>query len=365
MTTQSAPHAPPFCPNAACNFHHSNEGWRYSLDGYHARRAAPHRVQRFRCGHCRRRFSEQTFRTTYWLKRPELLEPILRGLVACSCLRQLGRSFDASPQTVLLHANRLGRHCLLFHQANRPSGPVQEPVALDGFQSFEYSQYYPTYYNVVAGQESHYFYGFTDSELRRSGTMSKEQKDRRAELEAELGKPDPRAIEHGVAAVLEITCPKPQELELHTDEHTDYPRAIKRVKHLNITHRTISSRAARTKHNPLFAINLLDLLIRHSGANHKRETIAFAKRRQMAIWRMWVFLVWRNHIKWFSEQRKEGTPAMRVGIATRKLRAVDVLKERLFLTRTRLPAPWEKYYRGEIVTRALPAGRRHRCSYAF
>jgi hypothetical protein len=49
-----------------------------------------------------------------------------------------------------------------------------------------------------------------------------------------------------------------------------------------VTHRTISSRALRDTRNPLFAINLLDLLIRHSGANHKRETIAFSKRRQSA-----------------------------------------------------------------------------------
>ena len=105
--------------------------------------------------------------------------------------------------------------------------------------------------------------------------------------------------------------PRPQSLVLHTDEHRDYPRAIARASHLDITHRTISSRAARTPANPIFSVNLNDMLTRHTGANHKRETIAFPKRRQMAIWRMAVFMVWRNYMKWASERRRHDTPAMR------------------------------------------------------
>jgi len=34
------------------------------------------------------------------------------------------------------------------------------------------------------------------------------------------------------------------------------------------------------------AVNLADLLLRHTGANHKRETIAFSKRRQGALYRV-------------------------------------------------------------------------------
>ena len=333
-------------------------------DGFFSRQGAPCRVQRFRCRHCRRRFSEQTFRTTYWLKRPQLLAAVLRGLVSCSCLRQIARAVEASPQTVLLHANRLGRHCQLFHEQHRPRGRLSEPIALDGFQSFEYSQYYPTWYHVVAGRRSHFFYGFTDSELRRRGTMTTAQKRKRALLEHRYGTPDPRSIERETAAVLGLVCPVSQDIELHTDEHSDYPRAIHRLSHLGVRHRTISSRAARTSHNPLFAINLLDLLIRHSAADHKRETIAFPKRRQMAVWRLWVMLVWRNYMKWVSERRRENTPAMRLGIMTRQLRVRDLLCERLFLTRVQLPERWQTYYRGKTVTRLMPTGRQHRLRYA-
>ena len=365
MSAQVAPQAPPFCPNPGCAFHSDAVGWHYVRDGFYARDCAPCRVQRFRCRHCRRRFSEQTFRTNYWLKRPQLLLPVLHGLLSCACLRQLARALEASPQTILLHANRLGRHAQLFHERHRPRGPIAEPVALDGFQSFEYSQYHPTCYHVVAGRHSHFFYGFSDSELRRSGRMSGAQKRTRARIEQERGTPDPRSIEREVTAVLGLLCPKPQSLELHSDEHTDYPRALRSLRHLEVTHRTISSRAARTPQNPLFAINLLDLLIRHGGANHKRETIAFARRRQMAIWRLWLMLVWRNYMKWVSERRQSETPAMRLGLLKRRLRPKELLRERLFVTRLGLPERWRTYYWGKTPTRMIPRSRDHRLRYAF
>jgi len=49
------------------------------------------------------------------------------------------------------------------------------------------------------------------------------------------------------------------------------------------THRPGCSARARTGQTPPFPVNRLALWIRHSGANHKRETIAHSKRRQGAI----------------------------------------------------------------------------------
>jgi hypothetical protein len=202
---------------------------------------------------------------------------------------------------------------------------LREPLVLDGFESFEFSQYYPTSYHVAAGQRSHFFYGFTESECRRRGTMTRFQKRRRAELEARLGRPDPKSIEKEVAALLAILVEAPGRIELHTDEHQSYPRAVRRLAHLAIAHFTISSRAARIPQNPLFAINLLDFLIRHNGANCKRETAAFSKRRASAALRLAVFLVWRNYIQPFSERRRGPTPAMRLGLIDRRLSVEDVL----------------------------------------
>jgi transposase-like protein len=365
MTDTPAPWAPPFCPNPRCPFHcGATHSWRWVRAGSFRRLAAPQRIRRFRCDHCGRYFSTQTFASTYWLKRPELLEGIARQLVQCSAFRQIAAPHHASPQTVARHAARLARHCQLFHERLRPKGPLAEPLVLDGFQSFEYSQFHPTWFHVLVGQHSHFFHGFTDSELRRSGSMTNEQKRRRALLERRLGRPDPRSIQREVTRVLAIVAREPQALVLHTDEHADYPRALEALPHLEVTHRTISSRAARTTRNPLFPINLLDLLIRHCSANHKRETIAFSKRRQSAAERLWIFLVWRNYVKWFSERKHAGTPAMRAGVCAHRWSFRRILKERLFPTRIALPERWAEYYGRRIPTRGIPKGRLHTLTYA-
>lgn len=365
MCDAPAPPAPPFCPNPACKFHcEPGPCWRWVRAGFFRRQAAPHRIQRFRCDHCGRYFSEQTFRTTYWLKRPELLKLVFEALVQCAAFRQIARPLAASPQTIALHAARLGRHCLLFHELHRPKGLGSEPLALDSFQSFEWSQYYPTLFHLLVGKHSHFFHGFTDSELRRSGSMRDDQRERRAELEAQHGRPDPRSVEREVARVLGIVAPVPQALELHTDQHADYPRALARLPHLTVTHHTVSSRAARTPQNPLAPLNLLDMLIRHSSGNHKRETIAHSKRRQGAAERLWVFLAWRNYIKWFSERRHDGTPAMRAGVCEQRWSVKRILSERLFPSRIPLPPRWQVYYWRETPTRCIPNARTHRLKYA-
>ena len=365
MHELSASSPPCFCPNPDCDFHRGERaGWRYVRTGCFARQCPPRRVQRYRCLHCGRHFSDQTFQLSYWLKRPGLLQPLFHRLLGCSGFRQIAREFELSPTTVLTHCARLGRHCLLFHARHRPRGRVAEPLALDSFISFEYSQYWPTAFHVAAGTRSHFFYGFTDSELRRSGRMSRTQRRRRARLEARFGRPDPRAVEHDVAALLALIAPHPQRLELHTDEHPDYPRAVRRLPHLEVTQHTRSSRTARTPRNPLFPINLLDLLIRHSGANHKRETLAFSKRRQSAAERLAVLLVWRNYIKAFSERKRDATPAMRLGRLERPLKVAEVLSRRLFPSRTELPKRWTHYYWRRTPTRQIANPARHQLRYA-
>jgi hypothetical protein len=195
--------------------------------------------------------------------------------------------------------------------------------------------------------------------------MRPDQKRRRAWLEQRFGRPHPRSIEDEVVALLRILTPEPQRLELDTDDHRDYPRALRRLPHLTVRHRVTSSLARRTRWNPLFAVNLLDGLIRHCGANHKRETIAFSKRRQSAVERLWSFLVWRNYMKCFSEQKRDPSPAMRLGITDRRLRFREVFGQRLFPARVPLPARWVTYYRREVTTRTIACCARHALIYAF
>jgi len=366
MPSTAPPFAPPHCPNPTCPAHSpATASWGWVRAGFFRRDTAPQRIQRFQCRHCRRHFSTQTFRGDYWLKQPQLLRPVAHRLLGCSGFRQIAREFAVSPQTVASLSARIGRTCQLAHEEMRPKGPLEEPLTVDGFRTFERSQYYPTEFHVAIGQHSHFIHGFTDSELRRSGSMRAGQRRRRAKLEARWGRPDPRSTEREVAALLGMVTAGSSSLTLHTDEHQDYPRAVARQRHLvTVEHHTVSSRAARTTRNPLFAINLFDLLVRHSGANHKRETIAFSKRRQSAASRLWLMLVWRNYVKSFSERKRDATPAMRAGVSSRRRSLEEMLERRRFPSRIRLPERWARYYWGLTPTRGLPNARAHTLRYA-
>ena len=234
-----------------------------------------------------------------------------------------------------------------------------------GFESFAESQFAPTHHHLAVGGESHFLYGFTESELRRKGRMTRWQKRRRAERERLYGRPPPRAIEDDVRQLLRLLVPPGSGCELHSDEHPAYRRALRRLPDRAFHHRTTPSRARRTPQNPLFPANLADLLIRHSSANHKRETIAFSKTRAGAIWRLAVFVVWRNYAKSFSEKSQGETPAQALGVLDHKCSVEELLARRLFPTRVALPEPWDAYYEGRVDTRRFARTRQHRARFAI
>ena len=356
---------PPHCPWPKCRFHLSATGWQWVRFGSFQRKCEPRTIPRYRCCHCRRTFSSQTFSTTYYLKRPELQEKLFHRMLTCAGYRQMAREMKCNPTSVMGQAARLGRHALLAQHHLRNGAELKEPLVIDGFESFAFSQYHPLYLNLAVGSESHFVYGLTHSELRRKGSMSDEQKKRRDWSEANFGKPDPKAIELDTAAAIRLAAPTPMPLVVKSDEHQAYPRAIRRLEGYEVLHLCTPSIAARTTLNPLFPVNLADLLLRHNSANHKRETIAFSKRNQSAFERAVMLVLWKNFSKHFSDRKRNGTPAMRAGICDRPIPIAELLKERLFPTRIRLPEPWKDYYWRTIPTRRIPKVRLHQLKHAF
>jgi transposase-like protein len=365
MTPRKSPKAPPFCPNSKCPFHCGDTtSWKWSKNGTFTAGRSGRSTQRYICHECGRSFSRRTFRSTYWLKRPDVFLRVARGLVSCSGFRQIAAGLGVSPQTVARHASRLGKQALLFHETMRQKHPVEEPLALDSFVSFTYSQYFPTHFHFAIGRESHFAYGFIESEVRRSGTMTRAQRARRAFLEETLGRPDPKAREKDVAELLKIVLEGAKVLHLTTDEDQAYPRAIRRSG-LDLPHDTINSRAERSTRNPLFASNLHDLQIRHGSANHKRETISFSKLLASAIDRMWLHLAWKNYVKPFSEKKGGPTPAMRAGFTDRKWTFRQMFRRRRFPDRVGLPERWRVHFDGTTPTRAYGSRERNRPRFAY
>lgn len=353
---------PPFCANRLCRFHlEAGPEWRFKRNGHYTRRSDRREFQLFKCLECRRGFSTRAFCADYWLRRRDLPAKIADLVSNGTGLRQASRCLKVSHATIGRHVARLGRHCMLYHLERTRDLEIKEVVVVDGFESFEYAQYFPYHLNLAAGQVSWFLYDFTESPLRRKGRMTPEQKTQREALETQLGRPDPKAIEKGMTDLLRSLSrrvPVGGRLELASDEHQAYPRAVKQVRleeaaRIEIVHGVTSSKEARTFQNPLFAANLTELLLRHSHANHRRETIAFSKRRMEGISRASLFQVWRNFVKRRRENGDEGTAAMYLGLAAAPLSWGEVLRRRLFPDRQPLEEWRRTYYRHRVWTQVF------------
>jgi hypothetical protein len=194
--------------------------------------------------------------------------------------------------------------------------------------------------------------------------MTEYQKARREAFEAYHLRPDPQAVLKATLEVLSTSLRGAIEAHVWSDKHRAYPVAIRQIGWCDVTHATIDSRVRRTRRNPLFEVNCLDMLIRHCLKDHTRETIGFGKRRQHSLYRLAIFLVWRNYIKLRRERRCRSTPAMLVGLLSRPLTEAEVLARRVFVTRVELTPAWESYYWRRIETRPLAVNRVHELKFA-
>ena len=107
------------------------------------------------------------------------------------------------------------------------------------------------------------------------------------------------------------------------------------------------------------------MFLRHSTGAHKRETIAYARRRQASVEKVTIFQVWRNYIKRRWEKKEKRTSAMILGLTDHRWSVQELLKERMFFEKIELSPRWESYYRRTVRTAALPVNRSHALRYAF
>src|SRR6266850_3749247 len=173
---------PRFCPWPDCPAHRGSGRRRcFRHHGSYTtrrRRAVP----RFRCAACGRTFSRQSFAVSFYLKRPELLVPVAAALQAGSAHRQIARSLGCAPSTVTRLSARLGRHALLLQARalRHLEGSLAEPIVLDHFETFEFTQDFPFGIATPVGGDSWFVYGLDPAPHARAGTRSAAQQSRLA-----------------------------------------------------------------------------------------------------------------------------------------------------------------------------------------
>jgi hypothetical protein len=386
----SAPYdfVPTYCPRAECLARGPGAPFRCRRHGAFRRKAAPHKIPRFFCLTCRRTFSTQTFSTTYYMKRPELLALVARALTNGPADRHLRRivrgnrdyaahvDVGAAASTITRLVPRLGRHAALVLAELLARITTPEPLVADDFETFAATQLNQVAVPGVVGLHSSWIYMLDVAAHRRGGRLTKAQRRAVEWLRAEKRLPSPaaraQAWERVLAALLE-RLPPDTPLHLASDASPAIGAAVRRLLHpARIRHLVLPNPPRRPKGFPrlpearlrdavMGEIDLLHQWFRHSQAHDRRETIAFPRSVNAILHRRLVFCLGRNVVQPRRERRRrEGTAAMHLGLLPRPVSWEELLERRRFLRRSPpLPAGWKRAYFEQIETLgARPARRR-------
>jgi hypothetical protein len=263
-------------------------------------------------------------------------------LVSGCAHRQIARHLGCAPSTVTRMSVRLGEHSRLFHEHSAASVAIAEPVVLDHFETFVRSQQERLGIATAVGQRSWFVYALRGAGYLRLGGRSR----RKRALKVTPDQPPPGAVVDSTLKTLEILLRRsPDGLDLVSDDHPAYRAAIRKLSGRGISSLSIrhvihanpdrspghDRDRAKRRDRAMLAVDLLHKLLRHSQAHHRRETIAFGRKRQSVVGRAALFAVWRNMIKKLTERRPcRRTPAMRVGLTRKPWTWTDICAERLF-----------------------------------
>src|SRR5262245_25299617 len=215
---------PPFCPYVTCIAHRS-PGRGFVRNGWYRRTYDPKHVPRFNCRDCGRSCSRQTFSTTYYLKRPQLLVAVASGLAACSAHRQIARSSHCSKTSVTRMAERLGRHAILFHArclARLPA--VTEPIVHDHFEAFIVRQDPALGAGTAVGSESWFVYDIDPAPHRGSGRRPDPKPDR--QLPSRTSRSYVESIKRTLRGLI-AHASEGRPLVFNVDGRLDYQIAVK------------------------------------------------------------------------------------------------------------------------------------------
>ena len=196
---------PPHCTHRDCPAHHLTDPAQFRFHRHGSRKCNP----RFLCLTCGGTFSMTAFSPTYYMKRPELLLPVAAMLNAGSAHRQIARSLGCNPSTVTRMVARIARHCIMVQShALEEMGNIQEPVVLDHFESFVFSQDTPVGLVTSVGQKSWFVYDQEPAPHRRAGRVSPAQEKKQKRLYRRFGKPPRGEYSRSTRASIDLLLSK-------------------------------------------------------------------------------------------------------------------------------------------------------------
>jgi len=352
---------PTHCTNPECRCYYDPAArWKIRDGWYHSRCGGA--IQRYRCRYCSRRLSDQSESIHLYAKRRLRLAEIFARIRGGSSLRDIARSEHCSPTAISGALLRLGRQSMAAHLRLLCGAPASKRLVFDGLLSCCCSQDYPATITTVVDGSTEMILAMSHGLSERSGRRTAAQQ-QRMRAKRRVFRPHRGSLHHSIALLVHEMArfidPSPTTV-IDTDCHRGYRALLRddpvfaRLRAARMCrHRTTSSTVARTTANPLFAVNLVDRLLRHRMKEHTRETIAFARNATSQMHRAWIFAFDHNYCQ--PHRVASGSPvtrAQRLGISPTVVRSAkrSFFTTRLDMAGVGLPRSIEQVWSASLQT---------------
>ena len=324
---------PPRCPYSDCPASHDHNPFPWRRKGRFWRKCDGRSVQRFQCLTCERRFSSQTFRFDYRLKKPRLHFLLFDEFISKCTMRQSARLHGLSRKTVSHRLDRIGRHCEGFHRHLLARAAVQGGLLgifqLDELETFETDRrLQPITVPVLIESSSYFVLHIAVAPLPARGGLTARNRLRKEEREERFGKrrSGSRGVVRESFEVLREMAVSRMPVWIQTDRKHSYRSLLRRVFGDRAQHHRTSSKAKRSYSNPLFPINHTLAMLRDGLSRLVRRSWAVSKKGSRLRPHLWMWVVWRNYVRGITVKAPRTSPAMALGVCSKKWGKQDLFR---------------------------------------
>ena len=268
-------------------------------------------VQRYRCADCGKTYSDATNSLEYKQIRRDINMPAFALLSSAGTLRRSAILLRISRGT--LHrrlpyfkavSQRAHNHLL---QNLLSQGGAFSTIQFDDMETFEHTKLKPLAIPLVVSGRERFILGVSVGSMPAKGKLA-------ALSRKKYGKRDDhRPDAWREALTLARAFVSKTELEITTDQHVSYPKAIREVMPWAHHIRKKSRRACvvgqgelkKGGHDPLFALNHTAAMNRANISRLVRRTWCTTKRPDRLLCHLWLYVLWHNVTIWTAIRKKQ------------------------------------------------------------
>ena len=312
---------PARCPHSECASRSPGTPFLWRKKGTFVRECDRQRVQRFLCRVCSRTFSTQTFRVDYRLVKPTLHYALFDLFISKVTHRQSARLLGCDRKTVAHRLKLLSEQARNFQKrvldTARAAGGLKGDFQLDELETFEHSRRLAPVTMPVLIEFHSYFVMYAETApLPARGNLRPADRAKKAAREIVEGprRSGSREAVERTLRFLEHYAHQRGHVAISSDRKTSYASLVRTVFGTRATHARHSSTAQRNYQNPMFPINLTLAMLRDGVSRLVRRNCGASKKRQHLERHVWIWIAYRNYVRWAKNELRTKSPAMLLGL---------------------------------------------------